>query len=55
MTANNEQDRSRSPRRDAPSLRDSRIGNDFRRALVSHLPHLRAIATAPTISSTTPC
>jgi RNA polymerase sigma-70 factor (ECF subfamily) len=46
MTANNEQDRSRSPRRDAPSLRDSRIGNDFRRALVSHLPHLRAVARA---------
>jgi RNA polymerase sigma-70 factor (ECF subfamily) len=58
MTAQNEQDRRRPAQLDAPHQRDPKNGppisprigpkidNDFRRELVSHLPHLRAVARA---------
>jgi RNA polymerase sigma-70 factor (ECF subfamily) len=45
MTADEQEDIAKA-RRDARHRRDAKIGNDFRRELVSLLPHLRAVARA---------
>jgi RNA polymerase sigma-70 factor (ECF subfamily) len=46
MTADDEQDGQETGHGAAPPRRDAGIGNAFRRELVSHLPHLRAVARA---------